>query len=328
MSSELLEKAIELSKTGYKKDARDLLRKILREDPNNELAWIWFADTHTTVDERLKILQRGLKTNPNSQRLKQAVHTIQRTKDEITRIKTLSNSAESYIAESISRWRSKPRVEHISPPPVTFPAKTGKKKLTLQWLILIVTVIVLWQCILWVSSLVGSDDSNTLETFLLNRSEVVDIVGGNDLTITHGPTSPCSFGTSQAVEIVTECTEIEFTSEVHDDRIQITLIRFSKDAYAIEFVDGMNAYYRRTNLESTVRSTETGYYWLYGGFPDNSLGLYYYGLAAHKNTAVTITRQSESDLVVSDEKTNQVLQLLEMQLEKGKQEIVNQQLND
>lgn len=90
----------------------------------------------------------------------------------------------------------------------------------------------------------------------------MDIAGGVDFAITRGPISPCSFGTSQDAEIVAECTEIELASEVNYDKIQVTVIRFSKDAYALEFVDRRNAYYRRTNLASTDRSTETGRYWL------------------------------------------------------------------
>ncbi len=173
MSSELLKKAIDLSKAGENQDAQDLLRNILREDSRDELAWIWFVGIMPTVDERLRTLERGLKINLESQKLVRAIHALQRTKDEVTRIKALSSSAADHSAGSISRQRGEPRVdprvEHLAPPPETSQAKAGKKKFIRQLLISIITIVALWRFIFWVGSLVDADDSNAFETLLLKN---------------------------------------------------------------------------------------------------------------------------------------------------------------
>lgn len=76
MSSQPLNKAIELSKAGRKKHARILLSTILEDEPANEYAWLWYADTLPTVEARIEAIERGLNSNPGSQRLQQAVSLL------------------------------------------------------------------------------------------------------------------------------------------------------------------------------------------------------------------------------------------------------------
>lgn len=187
MSSELLKKAIELSKAGENKDAQDLLRNILREDSRDELAWIWFAGIMPTVDGRLRTLERGLKINLESQRLVRAIHALQRIKDEVTRIKALSSSAADHSVGSISRLRGEPRVEHLAPPPETSQAKAGKKKFIRQLLTSIFTIVALWRFILWVGCLVGADDSNAFETLLFKNLKLWILPEGLTLQSLVGP---------------------------------------------------------------------------------------------------------------------------------------------
>ena len=56
MSDEMLNKAIELYKTGEKEHARYLLRKIIENELQNEKAWVLYLHTLVTEDE----LQMGL----------------------------------------------------------------------------------------------------------------------------------------------------------------------------------------------------------------------------------------------------------------------------
>jgi Tfp pilus assembly protein PilF len=70
ISSELLEIAIELAQTGDKKAVRELLQLIVKENPSDELAWIWYANTSPTIQERVQTLEEFRKRNPENQRIK------------------------------------------------------------------------------------------------------------------------------------------------------------------------------------------------------------------------------------------------------------------
>jgi hypothetical protein len=75
-SSKLLNKAIQLSKAGNKRDARLLLRAITQQEPGNERAWLWYIDTLTSDRERTAAIERWLRTNPGNQRAQQALNRL------------------------------------------------------------------------------------------------------------------------------------------------------------------------------------------------------------------------------------------------------------
>lgn len=70
ISSELLEIAIEMAQNGDKKGIRELLQLIVKEDPTDELAWIWYASTSSTIQERIKTLDEFRKRNPENERIR------------------------------------------------------------------------------------------------------------------------------------------------------------------------------------------------------------------------------------------------------------------
>lgn len=67
MSDDNLNRAIALSRSGKKSEARELLKEILRANPQNETAWLWFADTFSDIRNRIAALEECLKFNPNCQ---------------------------------------------------------------------------------------------------------------------------------------------------------------------------------------------------------------------------------------------------------------------
>jgi len=67
MPDNSLDRAIELSRNGKKADAREILKAILRSNPQNETAWLWFADTFPDTRNRIAVLEECLKHNPDSQ---------------------------------------------------------------------------------------------------------------------------------------------------------------------------------------------------------------------------------------------------------------------
>jgi len=66
MSEDTINQAIQLSKTGRSLDARKLLRPLLEVEPENEKAWLWYANSFDTVEEKIKALKNCLIYCPNS----------------------------------------------------------------------------------------------------------------------------------------------------------------------------------------------------------------------------------------------------------------------
>jgi hypothetical protein len=62
----LLEQAIALAQAGQHAEARPLLERVIAEDPQQELAWIWLAAIARHREERLTFLRRALTLNPSN----------------------------------------------------------------------------------------------------------------------------------------------------------------------------------------------------------------------------------------------------------------------
>ena len=71
-----LKAGIEAAQQGDKKTARNLLKQVLAEDPNNELAWMWLASAVESLDERRACLQKVLQINPNNARAREALSRL------------------------------------------------------------------------------------------------------------------------------------------------------------------------------------------------------------------------------------------------------------
>src|SRR5574337_76781 len=73
MADERLQQAIGLVKNGKVMDGRQLLESILKADPHNVPAWLWYAGTWPAASQRISILETCLRVNPNSIEVKQAL---------------------------------------------------------------------------------------------------------------------------------------------------------------------------------------------------------------------------------------------------------------
>ncbi len=67
MSNESLDRAITLSRNGKKLEARSILDAILKVNPQNDIAWLWYADTYPDATNRIRILDECLQHNPDFQ---------------------------------------------------------------------------------------------------------------------------------------------------------------------------------------------------------------------------------------------------------------------
>ncbi|MFN2285369.1 MAG: tetratricopeptide repeat protein [Anaerolineae bacterium] len=66
MENPLLHNAIESAKLGFYDDARGLLLQVIREDPNNVLAWLWLAQTLDDPKRQADCLSRALHIEPDN----------------------------------------------------------------------------------------------------------------------------------------------------------------------------------------------------------------------------------------------------------------------
>ena len=68
-SVELLRKAVNAARSGRELTARDLFQDVVRQDPNNELAWMWLSGLLDPLEDRIAACERVLSINPGNQRI-------------------------------------------------------------------------------------------------------------------------------------------------------------------------------------------------------------------------------------------------------------------
>lgn len=69
----LLTEAIELIRQGKKKQAKDILTRLLKTDQRNATYWVWMSVAVTTQKERLYALQTALKADPENEAAKRGL---------------------------------------------------------------------------------------------------------------------------------------------------------------------------------------------------------------------------------------------------------------
>lgn len=77
MSSNTLYDAIALVRAGKNDEARQLIFDIIRNDSQNEMAWMWLAETLTSDVDRMKVLKACANINPESKIARMAITKLQ-----------------------------------------------------------------------------------------------------------------------------------------------------------------------------------------------------------------------------------------------------------
>ncbi|MHB8134883.1 MAG: WD40 repeat domain-containing protein [Anaerolineaceae bacterium] len=77
MSTSTLYDAIALVRAGKNEEARQNLFDIIRNDSQNEMAWMWLAETLNSDIDRMKVLKACAKVNPDSKIAKMAITKLQ-----------------------------------------------------------------------------------------------------------------------------------------------------------------------------------------------------------------------------------------------------------
>src|SRR5512138_2210559 len=65
MSTNQLQEAVTLIKSGDRQKGQQLLAELLRQDPGNENAWLWMS-TLVSADKRRLCLEKALSINPGN----------------------------------------------------------------------------------------------------------------------------------------------------------------------------------------------------------------------------------------------------------------------
>jgi hypothetical protein len=68
--------AIDLAKSGNKTEAAKLLSIIVKEQPDNEAAWLWLASCLKTNQQKLYCLHQALALNPDNETTQKAIHKL------------------------------------------------------------------------------------------------------------------------------------------------------------------------------------------------------------------------------------------------------------
>lgn len=77
----LLKSGIEAARGGNRAVARRIFEQVIRQDAQNELAWMWLATVLENPAERRQALEKVLSLNPNNQRARQALDKLQTVTD-------------------------------------------------------------------------------------------------------------------------------------------------------------------------------------------------------------------------------------------------------
>jgi len=77
-SPDLLLQGIAAAKAGRRAQARELLLKAARTDPQNEVAWLWLSDLVIDLEDRIAALENALTINPNNLKARARLETLQR----------------------------------------------------------------------------------------------------------------------------------------------------------------------------------------------------------------------------------------------------------
>ena len=82
MSSNTLYDAIALVRAGKNDEARQLIFDIIRNDSQNEMAWMWLAETLTSDVDRMKVLKACANINPESKIARMAITKLQEKQEQ------------------------------------------------------------------------------------------------------------------------------------------------------------------------------------------------------------------------------------------------------
>jgi hypothetical protein len=76
LSDNDLRQAILLIKTGNKEQAQIILKSLLEKDLHDIHAWVWYVETLSTINQKIRALELCLRYNPDNERVKRGLATL------------------------------------------------------------------------------------------------------------------------------------------------------------------------------------------------------------------------------------------------------------
>lgn len=82
-TEELLHKGIVLAKAGKNPKAREILGRVVKNDPRSAMGWLWLASVVETKDQQLYCLERVLQLNPQNEVVRQVLTQIKTARPQV-----------------------------------------------------------------------------------------------------------------------------------------------------------------------------------------------------------------------------------------------------
>jgi len=73
----LLRQAVKLSQTGQSQEALELLAEVIRKNPLNDIAWLWYAYSLPATEDRMRALKECLFHNPDSREARNRLEALE-----------------------------------------------------------------------------------------------------------------------------------------------------------------------------------------------------------------------------------------------------------
>lgn len=100
MTSDALNQAVQLIRTGNKKSALPILSEIIQIDPDNEAAWIWLHVCVDSIPQKKYCLQKALAINPNNQNARNELEKLSTQKPTSATLQSIRSFAQSQPPKS------------------------------------------------------------------------------------------------------------------------------------------------------------------------------------------------------------------------------------
>jgi len=127
-NQELLRYAIRLARAGNKRDAQHLLKAVLKKDPHDQTAWLWYIGTLATEDDQIEWLKQFLELYPNHRPAQLRLQSLQKLRQERGKITAPQQSSVDF-----SYTRPASTVKQTGQPMVASAKKQNEAQLLPVW---------------------------------------------------------------------------------------------------------------------------------------------------------------------------------------------------
>jgi hypothetical protein len=107
--TELLQEAIDALQAQDKSRARKILAHIIRDNPQNDRAWMYTAFAVDTVDQKIECLQRAIEINPANEKAEELISRLEAK----TQSQTSVSSTKSQAKRSSTKKKGKHGIGHV-----------------------------------------------------------------------------------------------------------------------------------------------------------------------------------------------------------------------